>query len=35
MGICKKLKLDNTSKEYIHLPESVIENETDKMLLDS
>ena len=30
----KKLKLDHTAKWYMHKPESVLENETHKILRD-
>ena len=32
--LCKKLKFDDTNKWYIHKPESILENETYKLLLD-
>ena len=32
--MCKKLKFDSTNKWYIHNPESVLENETHKLLWD-
>ena len=32
--LCKKLKFDHTSKWYMHNPESVRENETNKLLWD-
>ena len=32
--LCKKLKFDHTNKCYIHNPESVLENETHKLLWD-
>ena len=32
--LCKKKKFDHTSKWYIHKPESVLENEIYKILLD-
>ena len=32
--LCKKLKFDHTSKCYMHYPESVLENETHKLLWD-
>ena len=32
--LCKKLKLDNTTKWYIHKLESVVENGTYKILRD-
>ena len=30
--LCKKFKFDHTNKSYIHNPESVLENETHKIL---
>ena len=30
--LCKKLKFDNTKKWYDHNPESILENETHKLL---
>ena len=30
--LCKKLKFDHTNKRYMHNPESVLENETHKLL---
>ena len=30
--LCKKLKFDHTSKQFIHNPESILENETHKLL---
>ena len=30
--LCKKYKFDHTNKKYIHSPESVLENETHKLL---
>ena len=32
--LCKKFKFDHTNKWYIHNPESVLENERDKILWD-
>ena len=32
--LCKKLKFDHTKKWYMHNPESVLENETHKLLWD-
>ena len=32
--LCKKLKFDHTNKWYMHNPESVLENETHKLLSD-
>ena len=32
--LCKKFKFDHTNKWYMHNPESVLENETHKLLLD-
>ena len=32
--VCKKLKFDHTSKWYMHNPESVLDNETRKLLWD-
>ena len=32
--LCKKLKFDHMNKRYTHKPESVLENETHKILLD-
>ena len=32
--LCKKLKYDHSTKWYMHKPESVLENETHKILLD-
>ena len=32
--LCKKLKLDHTNKWYMHKPESVVDNETNKILWD-
>ena len=32
--LCKKLKFDNTNKWYMHNPESLLENETHKLLWD-
>ena len=32
--LCKKLKFDYTNKCYMHNPESVLENEMHKILLD-
>ena len=32
--LCKKFKFDHTNKWYMHNPESVLENETDKILWD-
>ena len=32
--LCKKFKLDQTDKWYMHKPESVLENETHKILRD-
>ena len=32
--LCKKLKFDRTNKWYMHNPESVLENEMHKFLLD-
>ena len=32
--LCKKIKFDHTNKWYIHNPESVLDNETHKVLLD-
>ena len=32
--LCKKLKFGYTKNEYTHNPESVLENETHKLLLD-
>ena len=34
LELCKKLKFDHTIKWYIHKPESVQENNTQKILLD-
>ena len=34
LQFCKKLKLDHTTKWYTHKPESVMENETHKILRD-
>ena len=31
---CKKFKFDHTDKWYMHNPESVLENETHKLLWD-
>ena len=33
-GLCKKFKLDNNTKRYMHKPESSLENETHKVLWD-
>ena len=33
-GLCKKLKFDPTNMLYMHNPESVLENETNKFLWD-
>ena len=33
--LCKRLKLDHTNKWYIHKPESILENEINKILRDS
>ena len=30
--LCKKLKFDHTTKWYMHKPESVLENETHRIL---
>ena len=30
--LCKKFKFDHTKKWYVHNPESVLENETQKIL---
>ena len=30
--LCKKVKFNHTNKWYVHNPESVLENETDKLL---
>ena len=30
--LCKKLKFEHTNKWYMHAPESVLENETHKLL---
>ena len=30
--LCKRLKFDHTNKWYLHKPESVLENETHKIL---
>ena len=35
LELCKTLKFDYTTKWYMHKPESVIENETRKILWDS
>ena len=32
--LCKRLKFDHTNKWYMHKPESVLENERHKLLLD-
>ena len=32
--LCKNFKFDHTNKWYMHNPESVLENETPKILLD-
>ena len=32
--LCKSFKFDHTDKWYIHKSESVVENETDKILSD-
>ena len=32
--LCKKFKFDHTTKWYMHNPESIVENETHKFLLD-
>ena len=32
--LCKKLKFDHKSKWYMHNPESVLKNETYKLLCD-
>ena len=32
--LCKKLKFNHTIKQYMHKPESVLENETHKILWD-
>ena len=32
--LCKKLKFDHTNKWYMHNPESVLNNETQKLLWD-
>ena len=32
--LCKKLKFEHTTKQYSHKPESVLENETHKILWD-
>ena len=32
--MCKKLKFDHTNKRYMHNPEPVLENETNKFLWD-
>ena len=32
--LCKKLKFDHTNKWYMHNPESIPENETDRILRD-
>ena len=32
--LCKKLKFDHTNKWYMHNPESVLENETHKLIWD-
>ena len=32
--LCKKLKFDYTNKWYMHNPESILENETHKVLWD-
>ena len=32
--LCKRLKFDNITKRYIHKSESVVENETQKILWD-
>ena len=32
--LCKKLNFDHTKKWYMHKPESVLENETHKILWD-
>ena len=32
--LCKKFKVDHTNKWYMHNPESVLENETYKLLWD-
>ena len=32
--LCKKLKFDHASKWYMHKPESILENETNKILWD-
>ena len=32
--LCKKLKFDHTNKWYMHNPESVLENETHKLVWD-
>ena len=32
MELCKKLKVDHTTKWYMHKQESVLENETHKIL---
>ena len=32
--LCKRLKYDHTIKQYMHKPESILENETNKILWD-
>ena len=32
LELCKRLKFDHTTKWYLHEPESVLENETHKIL---
>ena len=34
LELCKKVKFDHTNKWYMHNPESVLENETHKVLWD-
>ena len=34
LELCKKFKFDYTNKWYMHNPESVLENETHKLLCD-
>ena len=34
LELCKKLKFDHSNKWYMHNPESVLDNETNKVLRD-
>ena len=34
LGTVRKLKVDYTYKQYLHSPESILENETYKLLWD-